>query len=124
MSTALVDTHVLVWIAADPGRISKSAAAFLAQADRLAISGLTAFEYEDLRISGRLPDAVPLTAVIAAFDLSVLAPPVDLWMHAAALPAIHRDPIDRMVVAHAIGLNVTLVTADAKMRKYSVRSLW
>lgn len=48
----------------------------------------------------------------------------DLWVMAAALPAIHRDPVDRMLIAHAMALNMVLVTGDRTIRRYPVPSLW
>lgn len=41
--------------------------------------------------------------------------------HAAAvagLPAIHRDPFDRLLVAQANGAGVTLLTTDATVARY------
>ena len=37
---------------------------------------------------------------------------------APTLPPIHRDPVDRMLVAHAIALEMPLVTADANIARY------
>ena len=37
----------------------------------------------------------------------------------------HRDPADRIIVATAIGLGATLVTGDARLRKYrAVKTVW
>lgn len=47
--------------------------------------------------------------------------------HAAAvqsLPWLHRDPFDRLLVAQARLEEATLVTADARIREYDVRTLW
>lgn len=38
--------------------------------------------------------------------------------------AAHGDPVDRMLIAHAIHADLTLVTADGLMRRYPVKSLW
>ncbi|WP_368039917.1 PIN domain-containing protein [Sphingomonas bacterium] len=50
--------------------------------------------------------------------------PLDIWRLLATMPMLHRDPVDRMLIAHAIHDNLTLVTADAMIRRYPVRSLW
>lgn len=50
--------------------------------------------------------------------------PGTLWPLAAALPPIHRDPIDRMLIAHAISLGATLVSADEAIRAYPVDTFW
>ena len=43
---------------------------------------------------------------------------------AGGLPAIHRDPFDRMLVAQAILEDVPLLTADPRLTAYPVRILW
>lgn len=47
--------------------------------------------------------------------------------HAAAvesLPWLHRDPFDRLLVAQAMLEDVSLVTADSRIRSYDVPTLW
>ena len=39
---------------------------------------------------------------------------------AAALPLIHRDPFDRMIVAQAMRRELTLVTRDRALSRYGV----
>ena len=40
------------------------------------------------------------------------------------LPAHHRDPFDRILIAQALVEGMTLVSADAKFAPYSVPILW
>lgn len=55
---------------------------------------------------------------------------VIVWLgpdHAKLSPAFRAkllDPVDRMLIAHAIHADLTLVSADETMRRYPVRSLW
>ena len=46
--------------------------------------------------------------------------PQRIWQAVGRLPDIHRDPIDRMLIAHALAEGCTLATADANIRKYPV----
>jgi PIN domain nuclease of toxin-antitoxin system len=39
---------------------------------------------------------------------------------AAELPAHHRDPFDRMLIAQAVSEQMTLLTADRVLQKYKV----
>lgn len=39
------------------------------------------------------------------------------------LPALHRDPFDRMIAAQAIAEGMPLMTADRALRKYGVKTL-
>ena len=40
------------------------------------------------------------------------------------LPAIHQDPMDRMLVAQALNANLTIVTIDRLFEDYGVRTVW
>lgn len=40
------------------------------------------------------------------------------------LPALHRDPFDRMLICQAIQEGLVLVTPDETIRRYPIRTLW
>jgi PIN domain nuclease of toxin-antitoxin system len=40
------------------------------------------------------------------------------------LPYIHKDPFDRLLIATALVENLTIITADANIRKYDVPWVW
>jgi PIN domain nuclease of toxin-antitoxin system len=42
----------------------------------------------------------------------------------ASLPAHHRDPFDRIVLAQAMEERLAIVSADSKFRRYPVEVLW
>jgi len=41
-----------------------------------------------------------------------------------ALPAIHKDPIDRLLVGQARAERMTLITPDEEIRRYAVEVVW
>ena len=41
-----------------------------------------------------------------------------------ALPFIHRDPFDRLLVATAMAEDMTILTADENICKYDIKSIW
>jgi PIN domain nuclease of toxin-antitoxin system len=48
------------------------------------------------------------------------------WQHgrvAAALPSVHRDPFDRMLVAQAQTEDLVLLTRDADVRRYDIATM-
>jgi PIN domain nuclease of toxin-antitoxin system len=45
-------------------------------------------------------------------------------LHVARLPAIHRDPFDRMIVSQAIVHGLTILTPDALVIQYPGRTTW
>ena len=45
-------------------------------------------------------------------------------LHLSRLPALHRDPFDRLLVSQAIVHGLTIVTPDPLVRQYPARTLW
>lgn len=90
------------------------------EAASLCVSAAVAFEYSDLQQRRRLPVTETIAEFLERFDCEVEALPADCWRRAGSLPPIHRDPVDRMLVAHALEAGMTLVTADANIRRYPV----
>lgn len=44
--------------------------------------------------------------------------------HVSALPPIHWDPFDRMLICQAIERGLTLVTPDTSIRRYPIKTFW
>ncbi len=40
------------------------------------------------------------------------------------LPAHHKDPMDRMLVATALGNDMTVITDDSRFADYGVKTIW
>jgi PIN domain nuclease of toxin-antitoxin system len=92
--------------------------------NRLYVSAVTAWEYADLQHRGRFPPEADLTQTLELLNATVLDYPAGAWRLAFGLPDLHRDPVDRMLIAHAIHADFTLVSADETIRSYPGRSLW
>jgi len=43
---------------------------------------------------------------------------------ATGLPQLHRDPYDRMYIAQAMAEGVPLITIDADIRQYALKTIW
>jgi PIN domain nuclease of toxin-antitoxin system len=76
---------------------------------------------------GKLPlplapaDYVPARlALTKTTPLSISGPHA---LRASSLPAIHRDPFDRMIVAQALVEGITVLSSDAQLDAYSIRRL-
>jgi PIN domain nuclease of toxin-antitoxin system len=121
----LLDTHVLVWMLRGDSRLPDRVVQAIADPKNdLAISAVTAFEYMDLLIRGRLPVDEDIDAVASIFKCSFLDLPSGIRGISALLPNHHRDPVDRMLIAHAIVSGATLISADRMIAQYPVKRLW
>jgi PIN domain nuclease of toxin-antitoxin system len=121
----LLDAHVLIWLPTGDPRLSKAAREAIADPEsELFASAVTAFELASLQQRGRVAMVEDMAAVADVLGLSVTDFPAEAWRVAERLPDFHRDPVDRMLIAHAIVGDFTLITADADIRRYPVKSLW
>ena len=121
----LLDTQVVIWIVLNDGRLSRRAAeAIRLPENALHVSAVTAFEFADLQARKRFPIRESMEFLAGLIDFSVLDFPAEAWRLAEKLPDLHRDPVDRMMIAHAIVGEFTLVTADKIVRSYPVKALW
>lgn len=125
MSPLLVDTHTLLWWRADERRLSSAALAAMEDGSvRLFYSAASVWEIAIKHAKGRLevPDGLLDTMGQRGFsELPILS---DHAILAGSLPAHHRDPFDRMLVAQAQCEGLTLVTRDPRIAAYEVSTLW
>jgi PIN domain nuclease of toxin-antitoxin system len=115
----LLDTHVLIWW--DEGRrLAPEARRAIEEADAVYVSAATAWEVAIKIGLGRLRPT--RTVEEATRESGFLELPVT-FRHAervAALPAHHRDPFDRLLVAQAEVEALTVVTRDPVFGRYPV----
>lgn len=115
----LLDTHVLIWW--DEGRkLSAGARRAIKDADVVYVSAASAWEVAIKIGLGRLRPS--RTVEQATLESGFLELPVT-FRHAegvVALPAHHRDPFDRLLIAQAGIEDLTLVTRDPVFARYEV----
>jgi len=119
----LVDTHVLLWAAAQPDRLPASCRDQLESPDNeVLFSSASIWELAIKVQIGRLKLKVPPAAIAAAaVRMGFTELPVTS-AHAAGvgkLPLHHRDPFDRLLIAQAIHEPARLLTADRLLVRYS-----
>jgi PIN domain nuclease of toxin-antitoxin system len=118
----LLDTHVLLWAAGEPARLSANARRLINAADNEPLFSVASLweiaikrglGRKDFQVDARLLrrglldngyDELPIMSehVVAVEDL----------------PAIHKDPFDRLLVAQATVEGVTLLTLDLVVARY------
>lgn len=121
----LIDTHALIWTIEGSSRVSNVVKAiFNDQSSELFLSAVTAWELADLRRRNRVPASATVDLAIDLLSPKLLDLPAELWRIAERLPNLHGDPTDRMLIAHALFADMTLITADRMMRRYPIKTLW
>lgn len=116
----VVDTHVAVWMTTGTrfGRRSMSILNKALNEDRLAISAISFWEMAMLVAKGRLRalrSATEQRVKILATGFRELPLTGEICILAGELDGLHADPADRLIVASAIALDATLVTADERL---------
>jgi PIN domain nuclease of toxin-antitoxin system len=92
------------------------------------LSAASAWEIAIKHGLGRLPlPEAPERFVPAERDAHGITPlPIDeeSALHLSRLPALHRDPFDRMLVSQAIVHGLTILTPDPLVTQYPARTMW
>jgi PIN domain nuclease of toxin-antitoxin system len=120
----LLDTHIFLWLQTEPERLGESLPLVEDERTELFLSAASSWEIAIKYQLGKLPlpespdRYVPeRMRVIGARAVAVEHP------HALAvstLPALHRDPFDRLLVAQATLLDLTIMTADSAVAQYPI----
>ncbi|MBF6604950.1 MAG: type II toxin-antitoxin system VapC family toxin [Candidatus Limnocylindrales bacterium] len=126
----LLDTHVLLWWASGGGAsLSTTARELIADPSTEAlVSAASAYEIAIKSGAGRLdlPDDSTsyVEDLVRRHRFGPIAIDLRHALQAGALPRIHRDPFDRILVAQAQIERVPIVTADPVISRYDVETIW
>jgi PIN domain nuclease of toxin-antitoxin system len=125
----LLDTHAVLWYALDDARLSAVArAAIDHESDRVCVSPASFWELA-IKISHR---RYTLTTPFREFWEKAISEekftllPIEI-RHAdcmIALPQLHRDPFDRMLIAQALSDNLQIVSNESLFEQYHVQRVW
>ncbi|CAJ0780531.1 type II toxin-antitoxin system VapC family toxin [Ralstonia chuxiongensis] len=119
----LLDTHLLLWAAGQPEQLSRAARALIENpAHELVFSAASLWEVAIKRGLGRDDFRVdPRLLRRGLLDNAYVELPITSE-HAVAvdgLPALHKDPFDRILIAQSLVEGMLLVTADPIVAQYS-----
>ena len=125
----LLDTHALIWWLEGSRRLSMPARQAIGDADNdVLVSAASAWEIATKYRLGKLPSVEALArdvaGAIAAQDFDELPITVADAARAGALPGLHPDPFDRMLIAQAQARDLLLVSNETRFDAYGVRRLW
>jgi PIN domain nuclease of toxin-antitoxin system len=120
----LLDSHVIVWWSVFPGRLRASTRdAIISPDNDVLLSAASVWEL-GLKIARQklsLPEDYP--ARLIAAGLEELPVSIAHASRAMALPALHGDPFDRLLIAQALEEGLVLVTGDREILRYDVPTL-
>ncbi len=118
----LVDTHLLLWAANEPKRLPKAARVLMEDLENeLLFSAASIWEIamksslgrEDFRVDARL-----LRRGLLDNGYTELPITSEHAINVDHLPAAHKDPFDRILVAQAMVEGILLLTHDLKLAAY------
>lgn len=119
----LLDTHLLLWAAGDPDRLSHAARALIEDpANELIFSAASLWEIASKIGLGRADfyvDARVLRRCLLDNGYGELPITSEHAVAIDSLPLIHKDPFDRILIAQAMVEGITLLTTDSLVAKYS-----
>jgi PIN domain nuclease of toxin-antitoxin system len=115
----LLDTQILIWSAIDPSKLNVEVSAILGRPEsELLVSSVTIAEMEIKIALGKL--ALPGSPAELCKQLGATELELN-WKHASglsALPPIHKDPFDRLLIAQAIAEDLPFITSDGHILQY------
>jgi PIN domain nuclease of toxin-antitoxin system len=128
----LLDTHVLLWLAGEPAKLSRRAGEAIRAAGReggIAISAITLWELAWLATHGRLDIAgTTVDTFVEKISSRTAIRPITARIAVLAnqLPADYsRDPCDRLIGATALAEGIALITKDVNIRSCrAIMSIW
>ena len=119
----MLDTHVVVWLALEPDRISKKAKSVIEEArartEELAISDMTLFEIANLSRKARIGFNKSLESFLSQIESRFVVLPMNSEVCARAMTFgadFPKDPADRVIAATALVRGAPLISADRALQ--------
>jgi PIN domain nuclease of toxin-antitoxin system len=124
----LLDTQVFLWVINNQKLSQQARAAFLDTGNQLFLSAASYWEICIKQSVGKLGLAqnwqLSFEQELRANDIRWLPIEKAHCQAIIALPWIHRDPFDRLLIGQALHEGMTILTADEHIQQYSVATIW
>jgi PIN domain nuclease of toxin-antitoxin system len=125
----LLDTHAFIWWASSSVKLPSAVRAKCSDpATTLLLSVVSVWEMQikiqlnKLKVSRSLPDLIEHHTRVNL--MQILPVGLEHVLALDALPAHHKDPFDRLLIAQATVEDVFLVSGDPVFSSYPVKLLW
>jgi|UniRef100_UPI003783FF31 PIN domain nuclease of toxin-antitoxin system len=126
----LLDTCAILWLAREVSRLGQAVRGIIRERpDSLYVSAISAFEIGVKHRKGKLDlDMSPeewWNLAVTHHGLQVLPITDTVVLASTALPGLHADPCDRIIIATAEGIHASIVTSDQLITQYpSATVVW
>jgi len=129
----VLDTHIIVWDALQPEKISKKARKMMDRANdsnEIIIADISLWEIAMLMKKNRLkvdatyPEFIHLIRSANHYTIQAITPEIaDISVSISS--EVNLDPADRLISATALYRNIPLITADANLiNAKSIETVW
>lgn len=119
----LLDSHVLLWLASNPKRLSIKARSAIAKAERVVIPIIALFEIfwllEKSKLDRLFPDVLTLLRERGYFVY-----PIDRAVLRTFLIVPKIEMHDRMIVATAMLVDGVIISRDSEIKRVYSRTIW
>ncbi len=125
----LLDTSSFLWFVSDHSRLSAIARRHLEDSgNSVHLSLASVWEIAIKSILGKLELPLPfdefIDITILGYSLSVLAIEMEHLRQVAAMPLLHRDPFDRLLIAQSLVEDLPIITSDRAFDSSPVQRIW
>lgn len=128
----ILDTCAFLWLINDQSKLSSTAYLTIqANSSKLFVVSVTAWEIAIKSASGKLELADNLSPEetfqmsMLDYNLKEISVNSKIFCRSAALPMIHKDPCDRMIIAAAMEYHCSIITADKMFSRYpDIKVVW
>ena len=118
--TLLLDTHVFLWWRLDSARLKPAVRRVIASSEQVFVSAVSAWEAALKRGLGRLKMHDPFAWMVSDSGFAELPLSFAHVEQFAALPRLHGDPFDRLLIAQAQLEGLRLMSEDRAFRRYDI----
>jgi PIN domain nuclease of toxin-antitoxin system len=125
----LLDTHAFIWLDNDPEKLSPRVAAICANPESSLFLSMASIWEMQIKVQLdklTLPASIELIVRQQVLDNRIRLLPIEFEhiLQLNQLPFHHKDPFDRLLIAQARYVNLTLLSDDLVFQKYSVTRIW
>jgi PIN domain nuclease of toxin-antitoxin system len=124
----LLDSHVIIWLAEIADKLSQRSMDISRNRENKLFVSIVSFWEMSLKVnSGKLKLDIGLSEIfekVRRSNISIIPVKEEHLLHLSALPLIHKDPFDRMLISISAIEEMTIITIDGNIHRYDISWVW